>query len=187
MYAKRVDRGAEFCLRKRFPLFFNCILDLTTRFNILQNVGDFRSLARQCIEALKNIRESERYTKGLFCWIGFEKNELIFNRCERVVKESHWSFWTLFNLAIEGIMAFTVALLRFASIIGTITVCGSFVFMVFLLLKLLLWEIRYRVFTILISVMLFLYGIQLLTIGIWGEYIGRIFNETKSLSYILGR
>lgn len=179
VYAKRENRGRESWLRKQFSLMFYRILDHATRFDILQNVGDFRLLDRQCIEALKKLRESERYTKGLFCWIGFEKKEIIFNRNDRVAGESKWSFWSLFNLAIEGITSFTTTPLRFSTILGSITALGALCFIVFYIGKTLIVGDPVQGFTTLISVMLFLGGVQLLCIGILGEYIGRIFIETK--------
>ncbi len=179
VYAKRENRGRESWLRKQFSLMFYRILDHATRFDILQNVGDFRLLDRQCIEALKKLRESERYTKGLFCWIGFEKKEIIFNRNDRVAGESKWSFWNLFNLAIEGITSFTTTPLRFSTILGTITAFGALCFIIFYISKTLIFGDPVQGFTTLVSVMLFLGGVQLLCIGILGEYIGRIFIETK--------
>lgn len=179
VYAKRANRGQESWLRKQFSLLFYRILDHATRFDVLQNVGDFRLLDRQCIEALKHLRESERYTKGMFCWIGFEKKEIIFDRGDRVAGESNWNFWSLLNLAIEGITSFTTAPLRFATIIGALTAFGAFCFIVFYISKTLIYGDPVQGFTTLISVMLFLGGVQLLCMGILGEYIGRIFNETK--------
>lgn len=179
VYAKRANRGRESWLRKKLSLLFYTILDHSTRFDILQNVGDFRLLDRQCIEALKKMRESERYTKGMFCWIGFEKIEIIFDRGDRVAGNSNWSFWSLFNLAIEGICSFTTAPLRFASVIGAITALGAFCFTLFYIFKTLIFGDPVQGFTTLISAMLLLGGIQLLCIGILGEYIGRIFVETK--------
>lgn len=179
VYAKRANRGQESWLRKKFSLLFYRILDRSTRFDILQNVGDFRLLDRQCVEALKKLRESERYTKGMFCWIGFEKKEIIFDRGDRAAGESNWNFWSLFNLAIEGITSFTTAPLRFATIVGAITAFFSFAFMIFYITKTLLIGDPVQGFTTLVSLMLFLGGVQLLTIGILGEYIGRIFKETK--------
>ena len=180
VYAKRANRGRESLLRKSFSLLFYRILDHATRFEILQNVGDFRLLDRQCIEALKRLRESERYTKGLFCWIGFEKKEIIFDRSDRVAGVSNWNFGSLFNLAVEGICSFSTAPLRFATIIGAITAFCSFCFILFYVSKTLLFGDPVQGFTTLISVMLFLGGVQLLCIGILGEYIGRIFNESKN-------
>ena len=92
VYAKRYDRGKESWIRKRCSLLFYAILQHSTRFEVLQNVGDFRLLDRVCIDALKKMRETERYTKGMFCWIGFKKKELIFNRGDRVAGKSNWNF-----------------------------------------------------------------------------------------------
>lgn len=180
VYAKRANRGKESWLRKQFSLLFYKILDHATRFDILQNVGDFRLLDKRCINALKKLRETERYTKGMFCWIGYEKKEIIFDRGDRAAGESNWNFWSLFNLAIEGITSFTTAPLRFASVTGFIIAFVTFVYALYFITKTLIVGDPVQGFTTLIVVILFLGGIQLLTIGILGEYIGRIFNETKN-------
>ena len=180
VYAKRANRGKESWLRKQFSLLFYKILDHATRFDILQNVGDFRLLDKRCINALKKLRETERYTKGMFCWIGYEKKEIIFDRADRAAGESNWNFWSLFNLAIEGITSFTTAPLRFASVTGFIIAFVTFVYALYFITKTLIVGDPVQGFTTLIVVILFLGGIQLLTIGILGEYIGRIFNETKN-------
>ena len=179
VYAKRANRGKESWLRKKLSLLFYKILDHSTRFDVLQNVGDFRLLDRCCIDALKQMRESERYTKGMFCWIGFKKKEIIFNRADRVAGESNWNFWSLFNLAIEGITSFTTAPLRLATVCGFFVAFIAFCMMLFYGFKTLVWGDPVQGFTTLIVVTLFLGGVQLLSIGILGEYIGRIFNETK--------
>lgn len=179
VYAKRRDRGRESWLRKQFSLLFYKILDHYTRFDILQNVGDFRLLDRQCIDAMTQMRESERYTKGMFSWIGFNKKEIVFDRQDRVAGESKWNFGSLFNLAIEGITSFTTAPLRFASILGAIIAVFSILAGVFYLIKTLLCGDQVRGFTTLIVFIAFLGGVQLLAIGVLGEYIGRIFNEVK--------
>lgn len=180
IYAKRKDRGKESYLRKYFSLLFYAILQRSTRFEVLQNVGDFRLIDRCCIEALKKMRENERYTKGLFCWIGFKKKELIFNRGNRVAGKSNWNFMSLFNLAIEGITSFTTAPLRFSTILGFIIALGAFFLMLFYLIKTWIWGDPIQGFPTLIVVILFLGGIQLFSIGVLGEYVGRIFNETKN-------
>lgn len=179
VYAKRAYRGKESWLRKHFSLLFYKILETTTRFEVLQNVGDFRLLDRCCINALKQIRESERYTKGMFCWIGYNKKEIVFDRGNRVAGQSNWNFMSLFNLAIEGITSFTTAPLRFASVIGFFIAFFSFIAALFYFFKTVFFGDVARGFTTLIVVVLFLGGIQLICIGILGEYIGRIFNETK--------
>ena len=179
VYAKRRDRGREPWIRKMFSLLFYRIMAHATRFELLQNVGDFRLLDRQCIDALRCLRETERYNKGLFCWIGFKKKEVLFDRGNRSEGKSRWGFWSLMNLAIDGITSFTTAPLRFATIIGAIIALGAFCFLVFYISKTLIFGDPVQGFTTLVSVVLFLGGVQLLSIGILGEYIGRIYNEAK--------
>ena len=180
IYAKRANRGKESWLRKKYSLLFYKILASTTRFDVLQNVGDFRLLDRVCIDALKKLRESERYTKGLFCWIGYRKKEIVFDRGDRVAGASNWNFVSLFNLAIEGITSFTTAPLRLASISGGVIALLSFFALLFYVLKRLILGDPIQGFTTLACIMLFLGGIQLICLGIIGEYLGRIFNETKN-------
>lgn len=179
VYAKRESRGKESWLRKRFSLAFYWILDKSTRFDVLRNVGDFRLLDRRCINALRQLRESDRYTKGMFCWIGYKKKEIDFDRGDRIAGESNWNFISLFNLAIEGICSFTTIPLRFATIVGILIAFIAFWLLIFYVSKTLLLGDQVRGFTTLISVMLFLGGVQLMAIGVLGEYVGRIFNESK--------
>ncbi len=169
IYAKRANRGKESWLRKKYSLLFYKILASTTRFDVLQNVGDFRLLDRVCIDALKKLRESERYTKGLFCWIGYRKKELVFDRGDRVAGASNWNFVSLFNLAIEGITSFTTAPLRLASISGGVIAFLSFFALLFYVLKRLILGDPIQGFTTLACIMLFLGGIQLICLGIIGE------------------
>lgn len=179
VYAKRKTRGEESFIRKSFSLLFYRILQKMTKIEVLQNVGDFRLLDRSCINALKSLRESERYTKGMFCWIGFRKKELLFDRGDRVAGKSAWNFWSLFSLAIEGITSFTTSPLRVSSIIGFIVSIVAFLYMIFIVVKTILYGDSVQGFPTLICVILFLGGIQLISIGILGEYIARIFNESK--------
>ena len=179
VYAKRKTRGEESFIRKYFSLLFYRILQKMTKIEVLQNVGDFRLLDRSCINALKSLRESERYTKGMFCWIGFRKKELLFDRGDRVAGKSAWNFWSLFSLAIEGITSFTTSPLRISSIIGFIVSIAAFLYMIFIVVKTILYGDSVQGFPTLICVILFLGGIQLISIGILGEYIARIFNESK--------
>lgn len=179
VYARRRNRGKESWLRKMFSLTFYKILNKSTRFDVLENVGDFRLLDRKCILALQRLRESERYTKGLFCWIGFRKKEIIFDRADREHGESHWSFWQLFSLAIEGIVSFTTAPLRLATILGSMVAFFAICFLMWVILKALIWGDPVAGYPSLLSVILFLGATQLIAIGILGEYIGRIFLQTK--------
>ena len=179
VYAKRCFRGKESWLRRKLSMTFYNILDRSTNFEILKNVGDFRLLDRKCIEALKRLRESERYTKGLFCWIGYNKKEILFNRGDRKYGRSHWSYPSLFGLAIEGITSFSTIPLQFATLSGFITGIGAIVYLIWTIIKVLIWGDPVAGFPTLICVILLLGSIQLICIGILGEYIGRIFKESK--------
>ena len=180
VYAKRLSRGKESWLRKRLSLLYYSILQKTTRVEILQNVGDFRLLDRKCIDVLKLLRESERYTKGMFCWIGFKKKEITFEQGDRVAGETSWNYLSLFNLAIEGITSFTTSPLRMSTMIGVIVSLIAFVYMCVIIAKTLIWGEDVQGFPTLMVVILFLGGVQLLSLGIIGEYLGRIFHETKN-------
>ncbi len=187
IYAKRKSRGKEPWLRKEFSLLFYKILQKTTKIEILPNVGDFRLLDRKCIESLKLLRETERYTKGMFCWIGYHKTFVEFEQHERIAGTSSWNFWSLFSLAIEGIVSFTTVPLRLASIFGAFTAFLAFLYMIYILIKTIIWGDPVGGFPTLISVILFLGGLQLLALGIIGEYIGRIFKESKKRPVYLVR
>ena len=180
VYAKRKSRGKESWLRKRFSLMFYKLLQSSSRFDVLQNVGDFRLLDRCCINALKKMRESERYTKGMYSWIGFKKKEVEFDRGDRVAGKSSWSFRQLFSLAIDGITSFSNLPLRISTVIGCIVSLLAFVYMLFVYIKALVWGDPVRGYPSMVMLILFLGGIQLLSLGIIGEYIGRIYNETKN-------
>lgn len=180
VYAKRNSRGKESWLRMKLSMLFYYILDKSTRYEVLQNVGDFRLLDRKCINALRQLRENERYTKGLFCWIGYKKKEIMFDRGDRVAGQSNWGYRALFNLAIEGITSFTTTPLRIATFVGLIVAIWALLFMVWIILKVLVWGDPVAGYPTIMTVMLFLGAVQLIAIGILGEYIGRIFNETKN-------
>lgn len=179
VYAKRTSRGKESWLRKRLSLAYYSLLQKTSRFDILENVGDFRLLDRKCIDVLQQMREKERYTKGMFAWIGFKKKEILFERGDRTVGTSSWRFRDLFNLGIDGITSFTTTPLRFSAVVGFIISAIAFVYMCWVLLKAMIWGDPVAGYPSLMVVILFLGGIQLLSLGVIGEYLGRIFNEAK--------
>jgi glycosyltransferase involved in cell wall biosynthesis len=125
------------------------------------------------------MRETQRYTKGLYCWIGFKKAEVMFDREDRAAGDSKWNFVKLLSLAIEGITSYTTVPLRIATIMGLITSVGSLILMFYYLIKTILWDDPVSGFPTIIVVMLFLGGLILFSLGILGEYIGRIYNEVK--------
>ncbi|MDE6331223.1 MAG: glycosyltransferase, partial [Muribaculaceae bacterium] len=180
VYATRKSRGKESWLRKRLSLSYYSLLQRTTRIPVLQNAGDFRLLDRKCIDALRCMREVQRYTKGLFTWIGFRKKEIKFDRADRAAGQTHWNFWKLLALAIEGITSYTTIPLRISTVVGFITSIGAFIATIYFLIKTWILGDPVQGFPTLVILILFLSGVILLSLGIMGEYIGRIFNETKA-------
>ena len=134
---------------------------------------------RKCINALKELRESERYTKGMFCWIGFKKTFVEFEQGDRLAGESSWNFKSLFSLAIEGIVSYTTAPLRLATFLGIIVSILAFVYLIYVVVKTILYGESVTGFPTLISVSLFLGGIQLFCLGIIGQYLSKTYLETK--------
>lgn len=179
IYAKRLTRGKEPFLRRCLSVLYYKILNKSTRLNVLPNVGDFRLLDKKCIDALKQLRENNRYTKGMFCYIGFRKTFVEFETQERVAGESSMSYKSLLNLAIEGILSYTIAPLRVATFVGGITSIIAFLYSAFVFIKALIIGDPVKGFPTLLIVILLLGGLQLMSLGIIGEYLGRVFIETK--------
>ena len=179
VYARRKDRDTDSWLRRKLSQQYYRILQKVSNVDILQNVGDFRLLDRKCINALRQLRETERYTKGMYCWIGFKKTELEFEVGERVAGNSSFSYRKLVKLAVNGFTSYTTAPLKISTYIGLIVSILSFVFMIVFLIKSLVYGDPVQGFPTLITVISFLGGVQLLSLGIIGEYLGKVFNETK--------
>ncbi len=180
VYAKRESREGETWLKKATSKWFYSILDKISSIEIQRDTGDFRLLDRRAIEALKTLRESNRYTKGMFSWVGFKKKEITYKRDPRAAGETKWNYFKLFNLAIEGITSFTTSPLRISFIFGLLISSVAFFWILYLLIRPLFGVPTGGGYSSLMSVILFLGGVQLLAIGIIGEYIGRIFIETKN-------
>jgi len=180
VYAKRLSREGETWFKKFSSQLFYRILQKSTNIPIQIDTGDFRLLDRRCIEALKQIRESGRYTKGMFSWIGFKKKEITYKRDPRIAGKSKFNYPKLINFAIDGILSFTTAPLRISTILGMIISFIAFIFVVIVVIKAILFGDAVAGYPSLMAVILFLGGVQLLSLGIIGEYIGRIFNETKN-------
>lgn len=187
VYGRRLTRGKESWLRKKLSMWYYSILQKTTRVEILQNVGDFRLLDRKCIVELKKLRETERYTKGMYCWIGFKKTAVDFETQDRVAGESSMSFKALMSLAIDGITSFTTAPLRMSAVMGFIVSLVAFIYMCFVLFKTIFIGEDVQGYPTLVILILFIGGVQLISLGIIGEYLGKIFNETKNRPvYVVG-
>lgn len=149
------------------------------KIEILPNVGDFRLLDHKCIDSMRRLRETQRYTKGLYCWIGFRKKKIVFDQGDRVNGSSSFSYMRLFDLAVEGITSYTTAPLRISTWVGILVSFVAFIYMCYVLVKTIAVGDPVQGYPTLIIVILFLGGMQLLSLGIIGEYLGRVFNETK--------
>ena len=179
VYARRQSRRGETWLKKKTSRWYYKLLQTTTSIPIQVDTGDFRLLDRRCIEALQQFRESQRNTKALFSWIGYKKKEIYYHRDSRLAGSTKWNYRQLINLAIDGITSFTTAPLRIAAILGFIISLVAFLWIVYLLVRPLFGVPTGAGYSSLMATILFLGGVQLLSLGVIGEYVGRIFLETK--------
>jgi glycosyltransferase involved in cell wall biosynthesis len=180
VYAKRRSRAGESWFKKATSELFYKILQKSTNIPIQQDTGDFRLLDKRCIEALREFRESERYTKGMFSWIGYKKKEVLYDRDPRAAGETKWNYAKLTNFAIDGITSFTTAPLRISTFLGLLVSLAAFIYILYLVIRTIAFGTDLAGYPSMMAVILFLGGIQLLSLGVIGEYVGRIFNETKN-------
>ena len=179
VYARRRTRAGETWFKKASAHWYYRILQKFSDIDIPADVGDFRLLDRQAVDALCLLREKQRYTKGLFSWIGYNKKELLFDREPRAVGSTKMNFLKLFGLAVDGITSFSVAPLRLASVLGLFISSVAFLYLLYVVGKTLLFGDPVAGYPSMISIILFIGGIQLVVLGIIGEYVGRIFYEAK--------
>ena len=179
VYAKRKSRDGESWLKKFTSKMYYKTLQSITRIPIQEDTGDFRLLDRRVVEALKEFRESQRNTKAMFSWVGFHKKEILYDRDPRAAGETKWNYMKLIELAIDGITSFTTAPLRIATYSGIIVSALAFIYLLILVIRTIFFGTDLAGYPSMMAVILFLGGVQLLSLGIIGEYVGRIFNETK--------
>lgn len=180
VYAKRRSRKGETWLKKFTSKMYYKVLQKTTRIEIQKDTGDFRLLDRRCVNALRKIRESERNTKSMFSWIGYKKKEVLYDRDPRVAGTTKWNYIKLIDLAIDGITSFTTSPLRLSTYIAIPTFLVLFVYFIYVIAKSCIIHEAIQAFQAIILLILFFSGVQILLFGILGEYLGRIFKETKN-------
>ena len=178
VFAQR-QGSKESWLKRKSSHWYYKLLQSLTRVPIQKDTGDFRLLDRSCVEALRQMRESERNTKGMYSWIGFHKKGIYYQQQERQEGSSKWSMLSLLNLALNGIMSYTIAPLRLASVLGLIVSLVAFLYLLYIIIVTNLYGDPVQGYPTIMVTVLFLGGVQLLSLGILGEYIGRIFNEVK--------
>jgi glycosyltransferase involved in cell wall biosynthesis len=179
VYAQRRRRDGEGWLKKATAAGFYRVMRQVGEVPLPSNVGDFRLMSRRVVDAVQQLREHHRFMKGLFAWVGFPSTAVVYDREPRGAGRSKWSFWQLWNLAIEGITSFSVGPLKLATYLGLAVALFAVVFGAQLILRTLLFGNPVAGYPSLMAVILFLGGTQLVTLGIIGEYLGRVSNETK--------
>lgn len=176
---RRTGRDGETVVKKATSHFFYRIINRLSDVAIPSDVGDFRLFSRRAVDALNRLPESNRFMKGLFAWIGFSQVTLDYHRKARAAGLSKWPYWRLWNFALEGITSFSTVPLRVASYVGFSSAFGAFMYALYFLIKTQIWGESVKGFPTLIEVLLLLGGLQLMAIGIMGEYVGRMYLESK--------
>lgn len=179
VYATRRTRAGESWVKRSTAYLFYRLIEKMSSIPIPRDTGDFRLLSRRAVEALKLLREKHRFMKGLFSWIGFTQIGIPFERPPRLKGQTKWNYSKLLNLAMEGITSFTIVPLKLATWIGFSTALFAFIYALVIVYKTLIFGEPIRGYPSLMVVILFLGGVQLITLGIIGEYLGRMFDETK--------
>jgi polyisoprenyl-phosphate glycosyltransferase len=176
---KRSDRSSDSFLKRRTAAWFYNLHNLVAKPPIPEDVGDFRLMDRRVVDALKHLPERRRFMKGLFSWVGFQATTVHCQRRHRVAGQTKYSVWRLWNFALEGITSFSAAPLQIWAYVGAAFAACAFVYMGFIVLRTLLYGIDVPGYASLLSSVLFLGGIQLIGIGVLGEYLGRVYEEVK--------
>jgi glycosyltransferase involved in cell wall biosynthesis len=179
VYGTRTVREGESWFKKATASYFYRLIKQVSRVDIPKDTGDFRLMSRRAVQALSKLREEHRFMKGLFAWIGYPSKAFLYRRDPRAAGETKWNYWKLWNFAIEGITSFTVAPLKVSTYLGLFVAVVSLVYAVFVIWKAMMYGDPVRGYPSLMAVILFLGGVQLVSVGLLGEYVGRIFNEVK--------
>jgi glycosyltransferase involved in cell wall biosynthesis len=179
VYAQRRIRQGETWFKRTTANGFYRLMAGVGDVTLPRNTGDFRLMSRRAVDALGQLRERHRFMKGLFAWIGFPSRAVPYDRAPRFAGESKWNYWKLWNFALEGITGYTVMPLKIATYVGLLIAALSGVYGVVIVMRTLMVGSDVPGYPSLLAVILFLGGAQLTTLGVIGEYLGRIFNETK--------
>jgi glycosyltransferase involved in cell wall biosynthesis len=179
VYARRRVREGETWLKRTTARGFYRVMQGIGQVEMPPDTGDFRLMSRRAIEALHTLRERHRFMKGLFAWIGFPSQVVFYDRAPRHAGTSKWNYWKLWNFAIEGITSFTVMPLKVATYVGLLIALFSLIYGSVIVLRTLVHGSDVPGYPSLLVVILFLGGAQLITLGVIGEYLGRVFNESK--------
>lgn len=180
VYATRRSRKGETWLKKWTSKMYYKVLQSLTSVEIQKDTGDFRLLDRRCINALCKMRETSRNSKSMFSWIGYRKKEVLYDRDPRVAGSTKWNYIKLVDLAIDGITSFTTSPLRISTYLAIPTFSMLFVYFIYVIIKSIVIQEPIQAFQAIILLILFFAGVHTMLFGIVGEYLGRIFNESKN-------
>ena len=187
VYAVRRSRGGETWLKKITAKAFYRTIGKMSRVPIPANTGDFRLLDRRVVEAIKQLPERTRFMKGLFAWVGYKQTSVLFDREPRCYGQTTWSYWKLWNFALDGIISFSFLPLKVWSYVGVAISLVSLLYALMLVLRTLIFGVDVPGYASLMVAILFLGGIQLITLGVIGEYLGRVYEEVKGRPLYLVR
>src|SRR5574337_661265 len=179
VYARRAVREGETPLKRMTAHIFYRLINKLVDQPIPADVGDFRLMSRRAVDALLQLRERHRFMKGLFAWVGFRQTELVYTRAPRAAGETKWNYWRLWNFSIEGVTSFSMRPLQFASYFGFFIAALAALYGLFIVARTIFFGNPVPGYPSLFVAVLFLGGVQLVTLGVIGEYVGRIANETK--------
>ena len=179
VYGARASRAGETGFKKMTASGFYRVMERLSNTPIPRDTGDFRLLSRRALDALRQVRERQRFMKGLFTWVGFRQLPVVYHRDPRHAGQTKWNYWRLWNFAIDGITSFSGAPLKVATYAGLLAALLAFAFGLWVLGKALLYGDPVQGYPSLMVVVLFLGGIQLMALGVIGEYLGRLYVESK--------
>lgn len=180
VYTRRSTRSGEPPIRSWFAKQFYKSINKMSDVHIIDGARDYRLMDRKAVNSFLRLNERNRFAKGLFMWVGYRSKCIEFENVERVVGSTSWSFWKLLHYAIDGIVSFTISPLRWATYFGLFTAISAFLYMFYVIFSKLLFGNPVSGYASIVSILLFFGGIQLIFLGIIGEYIGRIFIEVKA-------
>ena len=177
---RRVTRAGEPKIRSFFARLFYKLMNKISDIELVDGARDFRLMNRSVVDSILELNENNRFSKGIFEWIGFNTKWIEYENVERIEGETSWSFWQLFKYSIEGIVSFTVAPLYISTVMGIIFSIISFFSIIFIVIRTLLFGDPVSGWPSTISIILLIGGIQLLSIGILGQYLAKTYIETKN-------
>jgi len=173
------DRRGEGKILSFFKKSFYAIINKLSRVTLQPDASDFRTFRRSVRDSIVQLQEYHRFSKGIFAWVGYETQFIPYTACERAAGTTKWSFWKLVNYAIEGIIGYSTAPLRLATVLGAATGVGAIIYLLWVIIEKLVWGIDVPGYATIIVLILFFACVQLFCIGIIGEYVGRTFEQSK--------